>query len=425
MVEVNNESTNIKSVVDMIMMIFFNSIQGYEPIDYQLILLNTLHEILKRNNRFAESLSEEECEELLRLVKVTASSQKEEKISYYKELADSNNIIALYLLGNMYLYGIWVKQDITMALMCFRKVLCHEKCLEVSYIRGKIINFISNIRYFVKYPDKTVFDVDTEDEDVRLGCELLKKRETAKDTRKGLHHLISAAKRKNYEAFYLLGCTYRIIYNNGIRVDNAINALKIAGNHGIDSAFFELGNLYVKSSRVKHDYGLAKDYYTKAANSGNGLAEFALGNLYSSGLLEENDYSKSIDMYIKASRRNLINTDGLLARLSFVRGGLDGINGIVPDFDEIIKYMIEEYSNHNSKINALLGRLYLRGMYVPCDYEKARDYLERAGAEGEFSAICDLGYMYLMGLGVETNIKKANIYFADANELLSDSKISK
>ena len=422
MVEVNNESTNIKSVVDMIMMIFFNSIQGYEPIDYQLILLNTLHEILKRNNRFAESLSEEECEELLRLVKVTASSQKEEKISYYRELACNNNIIALYLLGNMYLYGIWVKQDITRALMCFRKVLCHEKCFEVPYIRGKITNFISNIRYFFKHDGKTVFDIDAEDEDVRLGCELLKKRETANDTRKGLHYLISAAKRKNYEAFYILGCTYRILYNNGIKVDNAIKLLEIAGKHGIDGAFFELGNLYVKSNRVKHDYNLAKDYYEKAAKNDNGLAQFALGNLYSSGFLGEKDYIKSISMYIKASRKNLIDTDSLLARLSSVRGGLDGINGIVPDFNEIIKYMTEDYSYHNFKTYALLGRLYLRGMYVPCDYEKARDYLEKAVVGRDFSATCDLGYMYLMGLGVESDIEQANIYFTDANNQLSDAK---
>ena len=422
MIEVNNESTNIKSVIDMIMMIFFNSIQGYEPIDYQLILLNTLHEILKRNNRFAESLSEEECEELLRLVKVTASSKKEEKISYYKELARNNNIIALYLLGNMYLYGIWTKQDITRALMCFRKVLCHEKCFEVSYIRGKITNFISNIRYFAKYDGKTVFDTEAEDEDVRLGCELLKKRETANDTRKGLNHLITAAKRKNYEAFYILGCTYRIIYNKGIKVDNAIKLLEIAGNQGIDSAFFELGNLYVKCNRVKHDYNLAEYYYEKAAKNGNGLAEFALGNLYSSEFLGEKDYIKSISMYIKASRKNLIDTDSLLARLSSVRGGLDGINGIVPDFDEIIKYMTEDYSYHNFKTYALLGRLYLRGMYVPCDYEKARDYLEKAVAGRDFSAACDLGYMYLMGLGVEADIEKANIYFTDANNQLLDAK---
>lgn len=59
---------------------------------------------------------------------------------------------------------------------------------------------------------------------------------------------------------------------------------------------------------------------------------------------------------------------------------------------------------------ASLGELYLNGEGVPKDYDKAREYLEKATDEGG-RVFWDLGVMYAKGLGVLVDKAQAAKYY--------------
>ncbi len=53
-----------------------------------------------------------------------------------------------------------------------------------------------------------------------------------------------------------------------------------------------------------------------------------------------------------------------------------------------------------------LGHLYLHGLGVGKDVDKAREHFEAGAAHGEAASLNGLGYMYLHGIGVEMDIVK-------------------
>lgn len=419
MVEIGNKPINSKIVIDFIVMLFFNSMSDdniSELYNYTLESLTTIYNTLVRNGMFSENLTEKECKELLKLVKVTYYGQSQEKIECYKKLAKKNNIVALYLLGDAYLYGMGVEQNILNSLEVFKRVLRHKKCDEATYLRIKIIKVLKNINCCFNGTEKFCIDgTNSQDEDVRVGCEYLKNKESSTDIKMAKKYLFRAVKRKNPDAMYFLGCMHQY-YNYGIRVGHAIKLLTLAARYGNSKAFLELGNIYKNGVRIRPDYELAKDYYERAASKGIGCAQFALGSLYSSGLLAQSDYKRAIEMYIKAAKKNLINGDILTSRMRMMNGNIR----LNPE--EILDYINAEDPEISSRDMVLFGRMYLNGVYVERNYQKAKMYYEQAAAENEFSAFCDLGYMYLMRLGVETDYKKADIYFKCAQKVLSNSK---
>lgn len=66
----------------------------------------------------------------------------------------------------------------------------------------------------------------------------------------------------------------------------------------------------------------------------------------------------------------------------------------------------------SSRCYARLGRMYLRGEGVEQDFTLARGYLEKSFNMTEnYLAMNDLGLMYEFGLGVESNLETAKLYF--------------
>lgn len=78
-----------------------------------------------------------------------------------------------------------------------------------------------------------------------------------------------------------------------------------------------------------------------------------------------------------------------------------------------------ENDANNGNVEALvkLGRIYLEGMGVEPDYKKAHNYFVKAAKEQNGAAYSYLAYTYANGLGVEKNDEKVVSYYEKAYEL--------
>ncbi len=68
----------------------------------------------------------------------------------------------------------------------------------------------------------------------------------------------------------------------------------------------------------------------------------------------------------------------------------------------------------DSRVWLLLGVLYMDGLGVEPDYKKAKEYLELAAGQDQMDAYRQLGRLYLRGLGIKKDEKKALQYFYKA-----------
>ncbi|RXK00167.1 hypothetical protein CRU98_03150 [Arcobacter sp. CECT 8986] len=81
-------------------------------------------------------------------------------------------------------------------------------------------------------------------------------------------------------------------------------------------------------------------------------------------------------------------------------------------YDEINAYnLLSDLVNAKyAPAENMVGVLYLKGMIVQKDYKKAVTYFERASKQGYALAHCYLAYMYASGKGVFANFGRAHIF---------------
>lgn len=81
-----------------------------------------------------------------------------------------------------------------------------------------------------------------------------------------------------------------------------------------------------------------------------------------------------------------------------------------------------EFEANQGNVEALvkMGRIYLSGLGVDVDYKKAHNYFVKAAKEQSGEGYAYLAYTYALGLGVEKNEEKVLSYFTKASELNDD-----
>lgn len=87
------------------------------------------------------------------------------------------------------------------------------------------------------------------------------------------------------------------------------------------------------------------------------------------------------------------------------------------DFGVLLKEMSALADKGYVKAQFRMGWIYERGLGVPQDYQKAREWYEKAMANGGSSAMARMGVLYELGLGVEKNYTKAANYYKEAIRL--------
>lgn len=113
---------------------------------------------------------------------------------------------------------------------------------------------------------------------------------------------------------------------------------------------------------------------------------------------------KLVTQYVKAVQNVEVGE-------AFQRAMAARING---DFAALFREMSALAEKGYAKAQFRMGWIYERGIGIPQDYARAREWYAKAMANGEASAIARMGLLYELGLGVEKNYDKAAEYYRHA-----------
>ena len=234
--------------------------------------------------------------------------------------------------------------------------------------------------------------------------------------------------------------------------DIAFNWYSKAADKGFDLAQWRLGDLYAQGLGVNKDISKAIAWRTKAAEQGYYLFQYMMGVMYAYGeygsleiytmfnteLWESPWESFSPDVekasywlrkfnhkkLSKSELYNTVNSNGLYSStLDVLSEGLIS-QGL---YEDAIYWYQREIEMGYRDAYCNLGKIYLEGIGVPKDYYKARTLFEKAildddhygdGYSGQLKpeALCYLGVIYRDGLGVEADKTKAQDYLMQSTD---------
>ncbi len=304
----------------------------------------------------------------------------------------------------------------------------------------------------VYFPDHELMD---EDQNRRLGAELMELTEQAKDskmlisfrgvdfvTSSMLGQLVMLNKRCASHNVALKICDVspdlRMIFHI-VRLDTLVEVcgdesgameafrsgrpsrsklddLGVAGDYraaaeaGDPAAQFALGKCYEEGRGVEQDWHTALRWYETAAGLGHAGAQHTLGNCYAYGMDVQPDYQKAFSWFQKAAEQGHPNAQYMLG-VSYTHG-LAGVqdNALAAEWFT----RAAEAGDLDAQVN--LAEAYLEGRGVEQDEEQALHWLKTAAGRGHADAQANLAWFYLNGEGVEEDRDEAIRWYRRAAE---------
>ena len=230
------------------------------------------------------------------------------------------------------------------------------------------------------------------------------------------------AERKNYaRAAERLGYLYQ--HGLGVRCNYAIavNKYKAAATKGNSDAMVALGTMLETGNGVVADLGKAIDWYRSAVANGSAVAQRKMAGFLFAGKGVERDDAEAVKLARLAANQGDADAIAILGR-AYENG-----TGVAAD-----PAKAEELYRKASGGGSALGKLYLtelgaeaqyrngvkflEGKDVDQDFKAALRWFEKAAAQGNVSAMEQLGFMQERGLGCEVDVKSAKAWYERAVE---------
>lgn len=230
-----------------------------------------------------------------------------------------------------------------------------------------------------------------------------------KDEKKAVQIYHEAAELGNMEAQRTLGI-YLYQGSNVVKQNylKAIDWFKRAFNQGDSWSAFYLGQIYEFGDGVEQNIDQAVLFYKKGVERGNADSHYRLAKWYRT---TKHDIQAAISLYENAYSA-CGDTHGLNVLGDLYVFGI----GVRIDFEKAYGYYKKAMDAGNKDVIASLGYMYECGMYLNQDYGKAISFYNKARDMGSPYGTLYLGRAYLYGYGVKQDLIKAFDYFAEASE---------
>ncbi|MCW5625318.1 MAG: sel1 repeat family protein [Burkholderiales bacterium] len=196
--------------------------------------------------------------------------------------------------------------------------------------------------------------------------------------------------------------------------DDPVPALEARATAGEVRAMFELGLHYDLPARDgrEPDIGLARAWYTQAAEAGHPWAQFALGNIYDRAQGVPRDPAIARRWYEAAALQGITEAQMHLGSLLQTgQGGEVALEAAAEWFDKAAQGGHELAATN-------LALMHLGGQVAQPDIDKARDLLGFAADKLDGLAHLALGDLYAQGKGVERHGGLALVHYCVAVMLL-------
>jgi TPR repeat protein len=226
-------------------------------------------------------------------------------LKIFNQEAAKGNPIAYETLGELYMFGIGVKQDFHKAAEFFHKAIeSDNKTAKISslVILGNIV-FRNTKHYDEAYSYlKQAADMGSVSAMRHIG-EMYESGELGekKNIEKAIFWYKKAANLNDPHSFVSLGLIY---YYDKKDNKKALKYFQTAYNLGErDLAAASLGNMYYNGEGVQQDYKKAAHYLEEAAQKGNDMASNLLAILYVQGKGVKMDKMKAYNLWLEAAKR--------------------------------------------------------------------------------------------------------------------------
>lgn len=225
--------------------------------------------------------------------------------------------------------------------------------------------------------------------------------------------------------------------------------LQRLADQGDSKAQTSLARIYLDGKGVQKDYGKAFDLFSKAANAGNSDAQYWLGVMYADGLVPERGIGKFLSggldglsqrTYVKDNRKAIEwfnksaeqgNADAI-----YILGVLlyKGERGVEKNYDKAFEFFkiasdkghtgAKKYLENEDLLKTVAdignqdAQLILANRYTERkDYKNAGYWYNRLAENKNPDAMCRLGNMYYLGLGVDKDYNRAFDLYRESAEL--------
>jgi TPR repeat protein len=158
-------------------------------------------------------------------------------------------------------------------------------------------------------------------------------------------------------------------------------------------AMLGLARMLVQGRGVSQNYGLALQWYMKAANADTVA-----------------DAEKAFDWYMKAAA--IGSSEAMTSIGVMYQHG----EGVPYDSHQAFDWYMKAAVKGDIRAMVSLGSLYQQGEGVALDYQQALDWYEKAAKAGDGEAMFNLGLMYQQGQGVIPDTQKARAWFEKAKQ---------
>ena len=299
-----------------------------------------------------------------------------EAVKWYTAAAEQGNSEGQWRLGAMYFAGEGVEMNLEKAIDCFIK----------SAEQG---NSEGQWRLGTMYQDGEGVDVDP-----KKAVELYK----------------ASAEQGNSTGMWHLGYMYE--FGEGVEADpkKAVELYKASAQQEDSTGMWRLGYMYQYGEGVDVDLKKAVELYKASAEQEDSTGMWQLGCMYELGEGVEQSYTEAIKWYEKSAQSN--NETGMYFLAQMYHYG----TGIEKDLELAEKLYLDAIKTDPQDADYIhaLANLYLITKNEP---EKALEWYEKSVELGNPSSMCNLGYMYENGKGVEKDLSRAFDLYKKSAEL--------
>ena len=214
--------------------------------------------------------------------------------------------------------------------------------------------------------------------------------------------------------------------DNDMNNSSLIEDLFRRAQNGDNDASFNLGECFFYGRGVKQDYAKAVKWYTLSSDRGDCSSQKKLADCYFLGQGAERNVAKAAYRYEQAAEQGDYDSQKALIRCYSIGG-----NGLLPDKARAEYYsrrygissdadtaddVMKNAQSGDPDAQLRLGNMYLRGIGIEKNSKRAIYWLKQAADQGSPAALFDLGCCYLSGLGVPEDKITAVLMFRQAAE---------
>jgi len=361
---------------------------------------------------------------------------------WMRKAAENRHILAQVEYADMLFNGVGTEQDIVAATRYYQLAADRGN----NDARMKISSLVGSdedeerteiIRLF-----KELAGMGNPQNEYRYGDLLLKTAWNDDDRKEALEWFLKAANKGNLDSKYQAATMYRDGIGTQVNVEQSIKMFKEAADAGHYWAQSSLAELLLTGIKVEKNEPEAFKWYLRSAESGNPRSQYQVAVMCRDGIGTEINPEISKKWFKTFSQSSFVNYQIMMAETlksqkfdteagqeqlllkaaeshnshAMFLLGVAYRDQIPSNMSEAVKWLTLSTERNNVRAQLDLGDIYLKGIGIDKDPQKAFRYYMSASSNGNPLAAYRISMMYKAGLGVEQNMEKYREFLRMAAE---------